>query len=257
MKKFFLYLLLSFFVAGLATLAYGFWSAKNIRKWAKAVAGIRLQHDIASQEKDIAQKMNASGGKKVPEFGAELSGFSSDLDAVAKELEAAESEMGSRSVPREAKSVRSELDDYYQKSGNQIQDMNNVVKYLTMVFNVTSIFDKMNPDSTAEEIRGMIADAKEKSKAVDAGILPVAMRSSGNELKVAVEGYLDQFDQYANGKAESHDQLNESYADFSEKLNDFLIAKKNYFDTFDDLDSLGRKIDEHLMILERVRFSIK
>jgi len=257
MKKFLLYFLIFLFIAGLASLAYGFWSAKNIRKWAEVMAEIKMQHNISSQEKNITEKMNASGGKNVKEFSAELSGYSAELDAATKDLVAAKSETDSNYIPREGGSVRAEIDDYYQKGEGQLQDMSGVVKYLAAVFNATSIFDKMNPDATAEEIRGMISDAKEKSKAIDTGILPIQMRSSGNELKVAVENYLDQFDQYANGKVDNHDQLNESYANFSDKVNEFLVAKRDYFDTFEDLDSLSQKIDEDLMVLERVRFSVK
>jgi hypothetical protein len=257
MKKFFLYLIIFLLIAGLASVAYGFWSAKNIRKWAKTMTQIKLDHDISSQEKSIAEKMNASGGKKAEDFSAELAVFAADLDKAGEKIKEAKALTDASSVPPKGGLIKSELDYFYAKSDNQLQDMLGVSKYLIMVFKVTSIFDRMNPDATAEEVRVMIVEAKEKSKAVEVNVLPVEMRSSGNELKVAIENYLDQFDQFANGKVDSHDQLNASYGIFSGKINDFLLAKKNYFGTFEDLDVLGEKIDEHLMVLGEVKFSIR
>jgi hypothetical protein len=257
MKKIFLYLILFLFIAGLATLAYGFWNAKNIRGWARTVAEIKSQHDISASQKNIEEKMNASGGKTAAEFNEELAVFVADLGRISRDLDSAGSEMQKISTPRAASRVRTELFDYYQKSGDQVKNIASVAEFMKEAFDVTAIFDKMKPDATAEDVRAVIADAKEKSGRIDEDKLPEELEGSGIELKTAVENYLDEFNKYAIGETESREQLDAGYTAFSGKVNDFLIAKKSYFGSFQDIDSISRKIDNDLMVLEGVKFSLK
>ena len=259
MKRFFLYFLLFLFIAGLAVLAFGFYNAKKVRAWAGAATEIRSQHDVFAKEKNIESRFDASGGKKMEELKAELASFSADLDSIIKEAEAAQKEIDELSGSAATKSVRGEIDDYYQQSGEQAKNIATVVKFMRQLFEVAVIFDRIKADSTLQEIQKMIGEAKEKSGDINSETLPAEIKDSGIELKKSVNNYLEALDQYASGKVENHDQLNSSYADFSQKQNDFWGARKNLaiYTNIKNMDSLGKKIDSDLLVLQRVRFSVK
>ena len=259
MKRFFLYFLLLLFIAGLAVLAFGFWNAKKVRAWAGAAAEIRSQHDVFAKEKNIESRFDASGGKKMEELKTELASFSTDLDSIIKETQTAQKEIDGLNGPVATKSVRGEIDDYFQQSGEQAKDFASVVRFMRELFEVAVIFDRIKADSTLEEIRKMIGEAKGKSGEIDPETLPAEIKDSGIELKKSVNAYLEALDQYASGKVENHDQLNASYADFSQKQNDFWGARKKLaiYANIKNLDSLGKKIDSDLLVLQRVRFSVK
>jgi len=257
MKRFFLYLVLFLFVAGFATLAWGFWNAQKTRSWSRQAGEIKAHHDISSKVKDVQEKMNASGGKTAEEFGGELAVFTENLNAISRDLDSALAETAKIGVSPAARTTAAELADFYKKSGAQVRDMAGVAGFLGQVFDIAVIFDRIKPDATAQDVRNMVSEAKAKSADVKVEILPEEMRNSGNELKVATENYLDQFDQFATGKVEAHDQLNASYDEFSLKTNDFLVAKKKYFDSFENMDAVAEKIDGELLALKKVKFSVK
>lgn len=259
MKRFFLYFLLFLFIAGLAVLAFGFYNAKRVRAWAGAAAEIRSQYDVFAKEKNIESRFDASGGKKMDELKVELDGFSTDLDSLVKEAQTARKEIDRLGGSVATKSVRGEIDEYYQQSGEQAKNIASVVKFMRGLFEVAVIFDRIKSDSTLEEIQKMISEAKGKSAAIDSEILPAEIKDSGIELKGSVDNYLEALDQYAAGKAENHDQLNASYADFAQKQNNFWEARKNLavYANIKSLNLLGNKIDNDLMVLQGVRFSVK
>lgn len=257
MKRFFLYFLLILFIVGLTMLAYGFWNAKNIRLWAAAAGEIKAAHDIGSKEKDITNRFESSGGKKMEDLKNELVGFSSDLDAIQKENESAKQETEKLDAPRAAKPAQMELIDFYVQSGQQIQNIESVSKFMSQLFEVAVIFDGIKQDTKLEDIQAMIAQAKEKSTGVSADILPEAVKASGGDLKTATDIFLDTIGQTAAGKVEGSDQLNAAYADFSQKENDFFSAAKKYMNSFQNTDLIGQKIDTDLLVLRKVKFSIK
>ncbi|MFH0929660.1 MAG: hypothetical protein V1814_00215 [Candidatus Moraniibacteriota bacterium] len=259
MKRFFLYFLLLLLIAGLAALAFGFYNAKKIRAWAGAAAEIKSQHDVFAKEKNIESRFDASGGEKMEEFKREFASFSTDLDSIVKETETARKEIGELNGSVATKSVRAQIDEYYQQSGEQAKNIASVVKFMSQLFEVRIIFDRITPDSTLEEIKGLIGEAKSKNGEIDTEILPTETKDFGVELKTAIYNYLDTLDQYAAGKIEGHNQLNASYMDFSQKENDFREARKNLavYVNIKNLDSLGNKIDSDLMVLRKVKFSIK
>jgi hypothetical protein len=257
MKRLSLYFLLLLFIAGLTLLAYGFWNAKNIRIWAVAAGNIKFQHDIRSKEKDITNRFDASGGKTAEELDAEIGIYISDLGGLADGLKSAGADTEKISAPKEVDQTRTELMDFYKNSGEQVGHIAAVAEFLKGVLETTETFDKIKSDASVQEIKDMISDAKLKSNDINADILPPELKDSGSELKMATENYLDQFDQYAAGQVENHDQLNAGYDVFSEKLNDFLLSKKNYFDSFQDTDQLSQKIDTDLIVLRKVKFSVK
>ena len=259
MKRFFLYFLLFLFIAGLAMLAFGFWNAKNIRGWASAAGEIKARHDISAKENGIMANLNALGGKQAEEFKNELDNFQSNLDSISNELDSAKNELEQNSAPRAAKPLQLEMIDYYSQSSQNIRNLAGVIGFTGQVFEVTIIFDKIKSDTTLNEIKGMIGEAKAKSGGINPDILPSEIRDSGAGLKTAVNNYLDALDQYAAGKAESHDQLDASYADFTQKQTEFWETRK-HLAIYTDIQSLGARgnqIDSELLVLERVRFSIK
>jgi len=259
MKKIILYFLLFLFIAGLAMLAYGFWNAKNIRLWASAAEEIKTRHDISAKENSIVASLNALGGKRAEEFKNELDNFGSSLSSISDEMESAKKELEKNTASGAAKPLRLEMIDYYGQSSQNIRSLASVVEFTGQVFEVTVIFDKIKSDTTLDEIKGMIGEAKAKSGGIDPEILPAETKDSGAGLKTAVNNYLDVLGQYAEGKAEGHDQLDASYADFAEKQNDFWEARKHLaiYTNIQSLDALGNKIDGELAVLGKVRFSIK
>jgi hypothetical protein len=238
-------------------LAYGFWNAKNIRIWATQAGEIKATHDIGSKEKEIANRFETSGGKKMDELKKELAGFSSDLDAIQKETVAAKEETEKLGAPGIAKPVQQELVDFYDQGGQQIQNLENVSKFMSQLFEIAVIFDGIKQDTKLEDIQAMIAQAKEKSNGISVNILPEVVKVPGGDLKTATDNFLETIDQTAAGKVEGSDQLNTAYADFSQKENDFFSAAKKYISSFQNTDLIGQKIDADLLVLRKVKFSIK
>jgi hypothetical protein len=259
MKRFFLYFLLILFIAGLAMLAYGFWNAKNIRLWAAKAGEIRATHDIGSREKDITSRFETSGGKKIEDLKNDLANLSTDLDMIQKEIEAARQETEKLGAPRAAKPTRQELIDFYDQSGQQIQNLESVSKFMSQLFEIAVIFDGIKQDTKLEDIQAMIAEAKEKSRGINTSILPEEVKVSGDDLKIATDNFLETIDQSAAGKVEANDQLNTAYADFSQKENDFWAARKKLaiYSNVQSMDLLRSKIDTDLLVLRKVKFSIK
>jgi len=259
MKRFFLYFLLLLFIAGLAVLAFGFYNAKKIRVWAGAAGEIKLRYDMEKNEKNIVGDLNALGGKKSEEFKGELQNFGSSLDSISTEMESAQKEIENLKAPIAARLVRSEMIDYFNQSGEQVKSLAGAVEFLNRVFETTIVLDAMMPDTTIEDIKGLIEEAKAKSGEIDPEILPSEMKNSGIDLKTATYNYLDAFDQYASGKVDSHDQLDASYADFSQKEKYFWEARKNLsvLANAQKIKILGSKIEADLMVLRKVKFSIK
>ncbi len=259
MKRFFLYFLLFLFIAGLAVLAFGFYNAKRVRVWAGAAGEIKSQYDVFAKEKNIESRFDASGGKSMEEIKTELAGFSTDLDAVVKKSETAQKETDELNGSVATKFVRGEIDGYYQQSGDQVKNISSVVKFMSQLFEVAVIFDRIKSDTTLEEIQKMISEAKAKSGEIDIGSLPEKMRDQGTSLKSATDSFLAAMEQAATGNIDGDEALNASYADFSQKENDFWEARKNLaiFANVKNLDSFGNKIDSDLLVLQRVRFSVK
>lgn len=259
MKKFLLYFLLILFIVGLAMLAYGFWNAKNIRLWASEIGEIKTRHDFAANENNIATGLNSLSGKKAEEFKSELDKFNQRLKSVSDNLILAKQEIEKTNPPGAAKSVRPEIIEYYRQGSQNVSDLANVIEFTNQVFVVTIIFDRITANTTLEDIRKMIGEAKTKSEGINPEMLPAEIKSSGTGLKSAVNSYLEALDQFASGKAENHDELNASYENFSQKQNNFWEARKNLpiYANSQKLKLLGDKIDSELMVLSRVRFSVK
>jgi hypothetical protein len=259
MKRFFLYFLLILFIVGLAMLAYGFWNAKNIRLWASAITETKSRYDVPTEEKNVFDSLSALSGKNADDFKSGLHDFGSKLDSIAGNMESAKGEIEKLSAPIAAEPVKSELVNYYSQNEQQIKDLSSVVDFTIQNFEVTIIFDKMTPDTTIDEIRGMISDAKSKSGEINPDILPEEIKNSGIELKTSVYNYLDALDQYAAGNVGDRSQLDSSYSDFSQKESNFWDAKKKLaiYSNVQSMNILNSKIDNDLLVLRKVKFSIK
>ena len=259
MKRFFLYFLLILFIVGLAMLAYGFWNAKNIRLWAAAASDIKTRYDVPSEEKNVFDSLSALGGKNAQEFSAGLHEFASKLKIVSGDMDSAKREIEKFGTPRAAEPQKSELIDYYSQNGQQIDDLAKFVDFTIQNFEVAIIFDKMTPETTIDEIKGMINEAKSKSGDINPAILPEEIRSAGFDLKTAAYNYLDALDQYAGGNVDDRSQLDASYAEFSQKENNFWDARKKLaiYSNMQRMNILDSKIDTDLLILKKVKFSIK
>jgi len=190
-------------------------------------------------------------------LNTELAEFSSDLNIILKELETAKRETENIAAPRAVETARTELIDFYSSAGRQIQNIANIGEFMIRLFEVAAIFDNMNSDAKLSEIQAMIDEAKAKNSEISADNLPEETRSAGDGLKKAMDGFLEAIDQFAAGEVEENDRLNSAYADFSKKGDDFFSAAKKYAGSLRDMEKTGKKIDKELMILERIKFSVK
>lgn len=257
MRKFILFLLLLLLIAGTGTLTFGFWNAGNIRAWSESAQNLKLRHDGFAEEKYAKNRLDSGGGKKMEEMKSEMEKFSSDLEAVSADARQAVREIEELGRLRAARTAREELIEYYLKSERQVKDILSVVEFMSRLFEVAAVFDRMKGDATLEDIQKMISEAKSKSGGIEVGALPDEMKGSGAALADATDNFLEIMEKTAGGEIESSDRLNESYAEFSRKESEFFSGAKKYIDSLEDLKPTGRKIDNDLMILRGVKFSVK
>ncbi|MDD3487640.1 MAG: hypothetical protein PHF35_04700 [Candidatus Moranbacteria bacterium] len=257
MKKFILYFLLVLLIAALAILAYGFYNAKNVRIWAEAAAEIKSQHDISAKVADIEKFFEASGGKNTEELKNDMAGFQENLEKISAETEDAKKSIGSLGSPSLVSPEKEEIENLYIQSSGQIKNLSEISKFMSQLFRVASIFDRIKQDATLDDIRSIISEARSKSGEIDPDILPEDLRSAGSDLKSSIGNFLADLGDTAEGKNDGQDRLNGSYAEFSQKETDFFQGAKKYISSFRDLDALNKKIDGDLASLGRIRFSVK
>jgi len=260
MKKIILYLLLFLLIAGLATLAYGFWNAKNIRQWASAASQIKARHDSILADNNTEKRFAADRGKSMEELKSDLVVFSSDLGKISKETVAAREETKNLREPKVAAEIGRELDSYYQLGGEKIKGLSSIFNFMNQFIDTLDTFDKISTDTTLDDIRNLIGDAKAKSSLMDTNQLPIEVKTSGDALVVELDNFFTAAEGRIEGKSEAGGQaslLSSDSSQFAEKETNFMEDIKKYEDSFQNLDSLQKKITNDLAVLENVKFSLK
>ena len=256
MKKLLLYFLIFLLLLGTGSLAFGFWNGRELRKWATAAAETKSRHNISAKEKNLEERFGRSWNS-ANELKSQSESFVADLDKVAGEIEAASGEIKNLSGPRSVQTAKNDLENYHAQCAGQVRNLASVVTYMNQLFEVAIIFDRIEGDTTLEDIQSMIGEAKEKSTGISSDILPEELKEQGSGLRSATENFLNVMEQTASGKIESNEQLNASYADFSAMESEFFAEAKKYIDSFPNLEILEKKIDAELLALGKIKFSLQ
>jgi len=257
MRKAILIFLFVLFFAGLATLVFGFYNARNIRHFSASAGVLIAKYDGALRIKEAEKDYQKSGTMDALQLKVESDNFLSKLDEMTASAESAEREVDRLNVPLTEMKIKDEMKDYYSKAGAQIQAAKNISEFMNKVFQVAVIFGKIKEDVALDEMKNLIAEAKQENAKVDTSGLPKNIESSGRELKGATDNFLAEMEKVAGGSIENSDQLNAAYAEFSARVDEFSASSRGFISSAEDLTPLENKIRTDLAGLQKIYFKIK
>lgn len=257
MKKFILYFLLLLLLAGIGTFAFGFWNAKNTRSFSEEAQAIRAKYTFESQIQEIEKGFRGSGGKKPAEMRQETEKFVFQLDEISKQSETAKKEIGNLKTSGESKKAKELLLDYYSKTKNQAENLKGFMVFMGDNYGVAEIFSRIGENTTLDEMKNLISQAKANVGAIKTELLPRELQTSAGNLKQSTEAFLVKLEEVATLASQEAEQLNGAYADFSQKQDEFSAEGKKYIDNMDDLASAEKQIDSELLRLNGIYFKIK
>ncbi|MDP1845814.1 MAG: hypothetical protein Q8L09_03635 [Candidatus Moranbacteria bacterium] len=257
MRKIILIFLFILFFAGLATLVFGFYNAGNIRHFAVSAEALNAKYDGALRLKEVEKNYQKSGTRDVLQLKVESENFISKLDEMAASAESATREIDQLNIPLTEMGIKKEMKDYYTKAGTQIRDAKNISEFRKQIFEVAVIFGKIKEDVALDEMKNLIAEAKQENAKVDASRLPKNLRENGQALNDAMDKFLVEMENVAGGSIENPDQLNEAYAEFSAKEDEFSVNSRGFINSLEDLKPLQDKIRADLAGIEKIYFKIK
>ena len=256
MKKFILYFLLALIFLGLGTLIFGFYNARHIRSFAKSADEINGRYNMAVRVKEIEKTYQKNTTRNTADLQNEESEFVSKLNDISKEAKAAAVEVEKLSTPRLAEPVRGQMLVYYQKSGEQLENLESLSRFIGQIFEVGVVFDKIKEDVSLNQMRDLIVEAKTKNTAVDTGKLPKDLQESAESLKASTDQFLFMMESVASGATEKSDELTGAYGEFSKKEDEYFANSRNFINSFEDLAPLRKNIDAELSNLRQIYFKI-
>ena len=257
MRKFILYFLLALLFVAVATFSYGILNGEKIRSFAAQVSGIQAKHDLAPKIEKIEASFRDNNKKEISQIREESEQFSTELDALIKEAEAAEKEVSSLDFPKIAGDTKKLTEDYYSKLAQEATDLKGIIDYMSQIIDVAAVFGEMKENASLDELKNLIAQAKEKGSAVETDSLPQGLEASAQGLKDSMNVFLVRMEETAMLKSENTAELDASYNDFSQKEDEFFGSAKKYIDGMENLDGIERKIKSDLERLGKVKFSLK
>ncbi|MDI6778287.1 MAG: hypothetical protein QMD77_03775 [Patescibacteria group bacterium] len=257
MRKFILYFLLLFLFLAVGTFSYGFWNGKKIRGFAAQVSEVEAKHDLAPQIEKIETSFRDNGKKEISQIRDESRQFSVELEGVIKEAEAAKKEIENLNASKPAENAKKLTGEYYWKLAREASDLKGIIDYMSQIIEVAAVFGEMKENSSLDEMKNIIARAKEKGSAIQTENLPQSLQTNAQNLKDSMNTFLVKMEDVATLKSENTAALDESYNDFSQKEDEFFSAGKKYIDGMEDLDIIEGKIKSEIERLGRVRFSLK
>lgn len=257
MRKFILYFLLVFLFASVVTFSYGFLNGEKIRNFAAGVSAVREKHDIAPKIEKIETSFRDNGKKEISQIRDESAEFLAELDAIIKESEEAENEISFLVAPKIAVGTKKQAEDYYSKLAQEARDLKGVISYMSQIIDAAAVFGEMKENASLEEMKNLIAQAKEKGSAVKTDTLPSNLAASAQNLKDSMNSFLAKMEDVAMLKSESTAELDASYSDFSQKEDEFFSAAKTYIDGMENLDIVESRIKNDLERLGKIKFSLK
>ncbi|OGI27245.1 MAG: hypothetical protein A2359_00320 [Candidatus Moranbacteria bacterium RIFOXYB1_FULL_43_19] len=257
MRKFILYFLLVFLFASVVTFSYGFLNGEKIRSFATEVSAIQARHSISQKIEKIEASFRDSGKKDISQIREESVQFSAELDGIIKEAEAAEKEIGNLGAPESAAETKKQAQEYYSKLSQEASDLKGVIDYMSQIIDVAAVFGEMKENASLDELKNLIAQAKEKGSAVETDVLPPGLESSAQNLKDSMNVFLVKMEDMAMLKLENAAELDASYSDFSQKEDEFFSGAKKYIDGMEDLGIAESRIKIDLERLSNIKFSLK
>jgi hypothetical protein len=257
MKKFILYFLLLLLLTGIGMLAFGFWNAKNTRAFSQEAQTIRVRHNFETQIQEIEKGFRSGSGKKPAEMRQDAENFVSQLDEISKQAEEAKKEIGDLKTPGEARKAEEALLDYYSKTRSQAESLKSLMVFMGDNYGIAEIFSKIGENTTLDEMKNLIGQAKAGVGDIKAELLPKELQVSAENLKQSTEVFLVKLEEVATLASQETDQLSGAYATFSQKQDEFSVEGKKYIDNMDDLTATEKQIDSELLRLNGIYFKIK
>jgi hypothetical protein len=257
MRKIILISLFILFFAGLATLVFGFYNARGIRHYAISAEALNAKYDGKLQLKEAEKDYQKGGTRDAAQLKSESDTFLTKLDEMVATAESAGQEVDRLNTPLTEADIRNEMKDYYSKAGMQIKDAKSISQFQSQVFQVAVIFGKIKGDVALDDMKNLIAEAKNENSKVDTSGLPKNLQSNGQALKEATDNFLAEMDKVASGASENSDQLNAAYTEFSTKVDEFSASSRNFINSAENLVPLQNKIRMDLAGIEKIYFKIK
>ena len=257
MRKFILYFLLAMLAVAVATFFYGIWNANRIRVFAAELSVAKNNHNFSSQIEGIEQNFKESGQKDIAGIKDETNQLKGRLDVIIRESEAAKGEIEAAGAPKLAKPTKDLATDYFSKVNRQAADLKGMIGFMGQIIEVAAVFGEIGESASLEDMKVLIAKAKEKNSAVQAEILPPDVRESARNLKESMDMFLLKLEEVASLASQNTAQLDAAYADFSRKEEEFFSAGKKHIDGMENLDIMENRISSDLERLSKVKFSLK
>lgn len=257
MRKFILYFLLFLLVLAVGFFSYGFWNGKKIQSFAGQLAEIQAKHDLAPRIDKIEAGFRDNGKKEISQIREESKQFSAELETVTNEASATKKEIENLSAPGSSASAKKAAEDYFARLASQSSDLKEIIGYMSQIIEVAAVFGEMGENATLGDMKGIIARAEEKGDAVRTVDLPQNIQADARNLKESMNAFLAKMEEIASQKSDDTAALDESYADFSKKEDEFFAASRKYIDGMENLDVLEEKIQKDVERLGKVRFSFR
>lgn len=257
MRKFILYTLLILLLLATVSLAYGFYNARQIRYFAKNAQGIIALNDFDGELQSIEKYFQQASNQDTKTLEENTAAYQVQLDALIKKTQNSLEEINHLRTPRFAAGTKGNLADYYTKAGEQAVVFKAIVGYINQISDISAVFEKMNDNSTLEDIQNLITEADSKSENISSDGLPPDLKSNAEQLTAAYKNYLSAINEAAASKNDNPQQLESAYADFSKSEDQFFTSARQYISGLENLDPLKNKINSELQNLGSVYFSLK
>ena len=257
MRKFILYFLLILLLVAVGMFSYGFWNASLISGLARGLADIKSSHDFSGEISEIEKNFRDSSKKDVSRIRDESRQFAAKLDEIVTESGATEKEISGLKAPKMAQDAKETAAGYYRKVGKQAGDLKEIISYMSQIIEVAAVFGEIGESASLDEMRNLIARAKEKADAVKTETLPNDLQSSAQNLKESMSTFLAKMEEVAELKSENTSELDASYGDFSQKEDEFFTSAKKYIDGMEDLNIIEGRISADIERLGKVKFSLR
>jgi hypothetical protein len=257
MRKAILYILFILLLLAAGTLAYGFYNAKQIRNFAKNVQIIEMNNDFDGELQEVEKYFKETPNANEESIQQDSLNYKSRLDQLIVKTQTAKKEIEGLRTPPMAHSVSDDLRDYYRKAGLQAQEFEVLLNYINQMSGVTSVFGKMNDNSTLDDIKQLIEEAKNSSNSVSVDNLPADLKDKASQFSDAYKNYLAALEETVNEKNSNSEKLENTYADFSRADDQFFSAARQFSSRMENLSPLKNKIDSELPLLGGVYFSLR
>ncbi|MFA5871305.1 MAG: hypothetical protein WC858_01145 [Parcubacteria group bacterium] len=257
MKKIILLLLFALLFAGLIALVFGFYNAAKIRAFAKNSKAIQVRYDFDGKLQELEGFFQQAGSQDTETLQENANNFQNNINALVNLTRDAQSAVSGLNAPRSTKGIKDDLTDFYKKANEQALSLKAVIDFIKSITEVSSVFSKMNDNSTLEDIKNMIDEAKAKGASISPNEMPSGLRDDAQKLVEAYNNYLTAIQEVAVQKNTDPQRLEDVYAEFSRSDNQFFSSARRYFSEMENLNILKNKIDGELEGISRIFFTIK